>query len=460
MTASEENARLLRLATTWSVATAGVLIVVKLVVWLSTGSVALLASLLDSLMDAAASVVNLLAVRYSLQPADEEHRFGHGKAESLAGLAQSAFIAGTAVLLVSAELDENLTNNRKLNVPGRPGGGQIYVTPRIQRLGQVAMSEAQSMGDEYISTEHIFLAVTSERNTPAARILAESGITKERLYEAIKEILGGQRVTDPQAETRCIACGASLAVAVLEVVRGNLPEKIRFLRSRSYTLGRARQNDIAFNEPSISKYHARLEYTDGRFFIEDAGSLHGLYVNAAKVRRAALSPGAQIQLGNVTLKTGRDTTPGLLWNYPDNGLAWIPRNVSIGDRGTQVCAAAGLPALPGPGLVPGYTRCVPRIGRIRRWPRSAGPGREVSHSSARTQVCGRCFMRNCGRVWPFRCAMILKPVPAYGSGWLPTRGSREWSGLSSPPPLSRSCRGPSRSTGCWPQACSFTAGKA
>jgi len=102
---SAEHARLLRLATAWSVATAVLLIVVKMAVWLSTGSVALLASLLDSLMDAAASVVNLLAVRYSLQPADEEHRFGHGKAESLAGLAQSAFIAGTALLLLSEAID-------------------------------------------------------------------------------------------------------------------------------------------------------------------------------------------------------------------------------------------------------------------------------------------------------------------------------------------------------------------
>ncbi|MGB5621598.1 MAG: cation diffusion facilitator family transporter [Gammaproteobacteria bacterium] len=108
MITSAENARLLRLATVWSVATAGVLIAVKLVVWLNTGSVALLASLLDSLMDAAASIVNLLAVRYALQPADEEHRFGHGKAESLAGLAQSAFIAGTAVLLLFEAVDRLL----------------------------------------------------------------------------------------------------------------------------------------------------------------------------------------------------------------------------------------------------------------------------------------------------------------------------------------------------------------
>ncbi len=90
----------LRRATRASVATAVLLILVKLAAWLLTGSVSLLASLIDSLMDALASLVNLLAVRWSLQPADAEHRFGHGKAEPLAGLMQAAFIAGSAVFLV------------------------------------------------------------------------------------------------------------------------------------------------------------------------------------------------------------------------------------------------------------------------------------------------------------------------------------------------------------------------
>lgn len=95
-----DNGRLMRLATYASVAAAGVLIVVKLAVWIATGSVSIMASLLDSLLDAGASMVNLLAVRHSLTPPDREHRFGHGKAEPLAGLAQSAFIAGSAVLLL------------------------------------------------------------------------------------------------------------------------------------------------------------------------------------------------------------------------------------------------------------------------------------------------------------------------------------------------------------------------
>ena len=91
--------RLMRLATYASVATASVLIVVKLGAWWLTDSVSLLSSLVDSLLDAAASLVTLLAVRQSLVPADREHRFGHGKAEPLAALLQSGLIGGSALLL-------------------------------------------------------------------------------------------------------------------------------------------------------------------------------------------------------------------------------------------------------------------------------------------------------------------------------------------------------------------------
>lgn len=96
---------MLTLATYASVGTALILIVAKLTAWLMSGSVSILASLVDSVMDSLASLINLLAVRYSLQPADREHRFGHGKAEPLAGLAQAAFIAGSAVFLILHAID-------------------------------------------------------------------------------------------------------------------------------------------------------------------------------------------------------------------------------------------------------------------------------------------------------------------------------------------------------------------
>jgi len=87
-------------ATYASLAVAAVLIAAKLVVWISTDSVALLSSLVDSFVDAAASLVNFFAVHQAIVPADREHRFGHGKAEPLAALGQSAFLIGSAILLM------------------------------------------------------------------------------------------------------------------------------------------------------------------------------------------------------------------------------------------------------------------------------------------------------------------------------------------------------------------------
>jgi ferrous-iron efflux pump FieF len=96
----EGLAGLVRLASYASVATALVLVLAKIVAYLMTDSVSLLSTLLDSLLDVAASLLNLVAVRHALTPADHEHRFGHGKAEPLAGLGQAAFISGSAVFLL------------------------------------------------------------------------------------------------------------------------------------------------------------------------------------------------------------------------------------------------------------------------------------------------------------------------------------------------------------------------
>ena len=105
----EAAGRLMKFATYAAVGVAGSLICVKFAAWLMTDSVSLLSTLVDSLLDVGASMVNLLAVRHALQPADSEHRFGHGKAESLAGLAQAAFISGSAVFLL-LQASERLYN--------------------------------------------------------------------------------------------------------------------------------------------------------------------------------------------------------------------------------------------------------------------------------------------------------------------------------------------------------------
>lgn len=83
-----------------AIAVAAVLIVVKAVAWLMTGSVALLGSFLDSVLDLSLSVMNFFAIRHALTPADKEHRFGHGKAEALAALVQGAMLSLAALFLI------------------------------------------------------------------------------------------------------------------------------------------------------------------------------------------------------------------------------------------------------------------------------------------------------------------------------------------------------------------------
>lgn len=100
---SAGDGRAHRLKTMAAVASVGVallLIAAKAVAYFATGSVSLLSTLVDSLLDLAASLINLIAIRHAVTPADREHRFGHGKAEPLAGLGQSAFVAGSAVFLL------------------------------------------------------------------------------------------------------------------------------------------------------------------------------------------------------------------------------------------------------------------------------------------------------------------------------------------------------------------------
>lgn len=116
MTSSAEHARLLRLATRASVAVASLLIVTKAIAWWFSGSISMLAGLTDSLLDGVTSFLNLLAVHYALRPADDDHRYGHGKAESLAGMAQALFI-GVSAVLIAFQAVERLKHPEPVGAP-------------------------------------------------------------------------------------------------------------------------------------------------------------------------------------------------------------------------------------------------------------------------------------------------------------------------------------------------------
>jgi ferrous-iron efflux pump FieF len=95
----DQTTALTKRVTILSVATAAILVTIKVIVWLSSGSVALLASAADSGLDLIASMVTFGAVRYAAAPPDAEHRYGHGKAEAFASLVQAGLVFASAALI-------------------------------------------------------------------------------------------------------------------------------------------------------------------------------------------------------------------------------------------------------------------------------------------------------------------------------------------------------------------------
>jgi len=139
-------------------------------------------------------------------------RYGHNQIDTehilLALIEQPEGVIGQLLEILKVDpaslkerLDYVLRTSPKANIFGG-GAGQIFITPRVKRIVDIANEEANRLKDEYISTEHIFLAILNERSTPAARLLEGAGITRERVFDAVQQLRGGQRVTDPQAETR------------------------------------------------------------------------------------------------------------------------------------------------------------------------------------------------------------------------------------------------------------------
>ena len=195
--AGERAAQLRQRATQASVAVALLLIAVKLSAWVATGSVSLLSSLLDSSLDAAAWIVNFLAVRHAVTPADREHRFGHGKAEPLAGLAQSAFIAGSAALLL-VQAVQRLWQPVEVRHAGAGIGVMLFsivatlLLVRYQRyvIGQtgslaISADELHYRGDVVLNGSVIVsLAVSSLLDWPYADPIFGAGIALWILWSA------------------------------------------------------------------------------------------------------------------------------------------------------------------------------------------------------------------------------------------------------------------------------------
>ncbi len=141
------------------------------------------------------------------------HRYGHSQVDTehllLALLEQSDGVVpqilerlAVDIGLLRSRVDDILKQSPRTATIYGQGANQVFITPRLKSVIDRANDEANRLRDEYISTEHIFLAVLSERNTDVAKTMTEYNISRDRVADAVKDIRGGQRVTDPQAESR------------------------------------------------------------------------------------------------------------------------------------------------------------------------------------------------------------------------------------------------------------------
>ena len=158
---------------------------------------------------------------------------------------------------VRKRLDKALSISTQIPFSGPGAQAQIYVTPRVKKIMDAAESEAKRMEDEYVSTEHIFLAIAGEAGGAAGSILRDEGIIKEKVYEAIEEVRGGQRVTDPQAETRYRILekyGRDLTLFAregkLDPVIGRENEIARVMRVLAR---RTKNNPVLIGDPGVGK---------------------------------------------------------------------------------------------------------------------------------------------------------------------------------------------------------------
>ncbi|MEX1255131.1 MAG: AAA family ATPase [Dehalococcoidia bacterium] len=134
---------------------------------------------------------------------------------------------------------------------------QIYTTPRIVKMLEVANAEAERLKDEYVSVEHLLIAIADEREGESAKILREFAVDKERLYQALAEVRGGARVDSPSAESRYGAL-EKFSIDLTEAARqGKLDPVIgrenEIKRVMQILNRRTKNNPVIIGEPGVGK---------------------------------------------------------------------------------------------------------------------------------------------------------------------------------------------------------------
>ncbi len=206
--------------------------------------------------DAAQRAVEVMT-RYGHTQVDTEHILLALLEQPDGVVPQILTVLGVDTELLKSRVDEALRMSPKAGIYSRGNLGQVFITPRVKRVLDLANEEANRLSDDYISTEHLFLAIANERGSDVARILSETGVTKERIYDSIKEVRGGQRVTDPRAESRYRMLEKYSRDLTVMAREGKLDPVIgrdkEILRVIQILCRRTKNNPVLIGEPGVGK---------------------------------------------------------------------------------------------------------------------------------------------------------------------------------------------------------------
>ena len=207
--------------------------------------------------DAAARAYEILQ-RYGHNQVDTEHILLALLEQQDGVIPQVVERLNVDVSMMRTRIDDILRRSpRTAAIYGAGGQNQVFITPRVKRVIDLANEEANRLKDEYISTEHMFLAILGERGTGTAKILADYGITRDKVMDVIKDIRGGQRVTDPQAESRYQTLDKYSRDLTRMALEGKLDPVIgrdeEILRVMQVLSRRTKNNPVLIGEAGVGK---------------------------------------------------------------------------------------------------------------------------------------------------------------------------------------------------------------
>ncbi|HEY90032.1 MAG TPA: AAA domain-containing protein [Thermoflexia bacterium] len=199
-----------------------------------------------------------LASRYNHSQVDVEHLFMALLEQPEGTVPELLSALDVNVSKLTSQVDKLLRESSRPGIYGARGGQQVFITPRVKRVLDLAREEASKFKDEYISTEHLLLAMLHDRGTALANIFQKEQITHERVLEQVRKLRGGERVTTAQAESSGYRVLEKYSRDLTQMAQeGKLDPVIgrstEIQRVMQILVRRTKSNPVLIGEPGVGK---------------------------------------------------------------------------------------------------------------------------------------------------------------------------------------------------------------